>query len=117
MTLTVMFACQNKKELQIPENILKKEEIIPVIIDMHIADATLISQQLDNKETRFKGENYYEMVFQKHNITRKQFDESIAFYARHPDFYEKIYDDVIAKLSFMAGELSKADSTTVKNTK
>jgi len=106
----VLIACKEEKELQIPEDILTHEKLTPILVDMHIADATLISQQLDNEESRFKGENYYEMVFKKHNITRNQFNKSIKFYARHPVQYEEIYDDVIATLSYRQGEISKLDS-------
>lgn len=105
-----LVACNQEKEIQIPADVLTKEQITPVLIDMHIADATLISQQLDNKESRFKGENYYEMVFEKHNTTREEFNRSIAFYARYPEDYNEIYDDVLSQLGFMLGEISKLDT-------
>ncbi len=111
LLLSLLYSCENNNELQIPNDILSKNKIVAILIDMHIADATLISFQLDKKETKYRGENYYEMVLNKHNVSRKQFDKAIIFYARYPDYYEKIYDDVLAELNLRTGELSKNDST------
>ena len=111
LLLSLLYSCENNGELKIPKNIISKNKIVSILVDMHIADATLISFQLDKKETKYMGENYYEMVLSKHNVSRKQFDNAIIFYARYPDHYEKIYDDVLAELNLRTGELSKNDST------
>ncbi|MFH2141783.1 MAG: DUF4296 domain-containing protein [Bacteroidota bacterium] len=105
--------CSSEVEPEIPDYVISREKIIPVIIDMHIADATLMTLQLDNKENKYRSDFYYEQIFTKHNITKSDFDTSIMFYSRIPDYYNKIYDDVLAELNKMSGELSQTDTIPV----
>lgn len=41
---------------------------------------------------------YYNQVLEKHHVTEAEFDSAIVWYTSHLDVYEKVYDDVIARL-------------------
>jgi hypothetical protein len=108
--LFIVLSCSTEEKPQIPENILPEDKIVPLIVDMHLADATLIFLQLDNTQKKFRSDIYYRQIFQKHNITKADFDSSIMYYARIPGHFEKIYDEVLAELNRRNGELTRNDS-------
>lgn len=108
--LFIVLSCSTEQKPEIPENILPEDKIVPLIVDMHLADATLIFLQMDNTQKKFRSDIYYEQIFRKHNIAKSDFDSSIMYYARIPGYYEKIYDEVLAELNRRNGELSRNDS-------
>ena len=43
----------------------------------------------------------YDSLFSEYGITRKQFERSVDWYAKHPEDYTRIHDTVIARLERM----------------
>lgn len=109
------FAVGCEKE-QKPGNILPEDKFIEVIKDMHLADA-IISEK-GYKESRLDSGSYYNSVFKKHNISRREFDENLKYYANHPKQLSAMYEKVIVqllkqqeKLESKQRELNKPEKT------
>jgi len=52
--LILLFSCQQeKKEREIPENLIQREQMIELLIDIHMTDAILINHRIDNKEEKY----------------------------------------------------------------
>jgi len=102
--------CNSEQSIDIPEDILKPDSMEVILRDLHIADATLMNTQPDNKEYKYRSDIYYAQILRKHNISRAEFDSSIMFYARYPLLFEKIYDKVLAEMNRMYGEMSDKDT-------
>ena len=101
----LLISC-SKKEEKIPENILPKEKMIPIMVDVHLAEAKIQSNNLSMTDSTKKiAAGYYKNVFEKNKITEQQFRESFLYYSRHLDLLNKIYEEVIS-------ELSKKQATT-----
>ena len=47
----------------------------------------------------------YDSIFNKHGVTRQQFDESMYYYMCHADKYEKIHKAVVENLDAKIKEL------------
>jgi hypothetical protein len=63
-----------------------------ILYDIHIAEATMNTKRVPStKEIR---RSYYDYIFEKHHITRKQFEKSIKWYAANPKKLETIYENV-----------------------
>ena len=75
-----------------PWGILSHDEMVVVLLDVHVAEAAM--KIVDSRAKRIEKQEYYNQVFVKHNITKKQFDKSLDWYARHPKLLVAIYDDV-----------------------
>lgn len=58
------------------------------LYDYHKAQSVSVSLPYSE---RYKRELYYNYVYEKHGITRDDFDRSISWYTRHPDELNKIY--------------------------
>jgi hypothetical protein len=109
MLCTVMFvmllsSCK-KQEIKIPKGILTRRELVPVLVDMHLAQAAGNLSQL-NDSVRSSYYDYSLSVFRMHQITKEKYDSSMAFYAAYPGLLDEIYQEVINELSKKQGEVS-----------
>jgi hypothetical protein len=66
--------------------------MVVVLLDVHVAEAAM--KIVDSSAKRIEKQEYYNTVFEKHNITKEQFDKSLDWYARHPKLLVEIYDDL-----------------------
>lgn len=96
-----LIGCSNESSYKVPEGLLSEDTLRQILLDMHIADATLNSLNLKSQYENFTPEGYYNKVLQKHNLTREIFDSSIAFYSRKPEHLDKLYESVLNELSTM----------------
>jgi hypothetical protein len=102
--LVTLFSCSLKKQ-----DIIPQRKMPPIIVDIHIANGIMSTNQLFNLEYELDSIKIYSWVFDKHGITKKQFDSSLVYYTRQPDALNKIYDKVIARLSKIQDEISSAE--------
>jgi len=75
--------------------------MVLVLVDMHLAEAVLLDNQMKNKDSVQTSQLYFESIFAKYKISRPQFDESMKFYAKNPDLLNEIYDKVFEQLTTM----------------
>ena len=87
----VMVACKVER----PRYVLSDGVMENVLYDYHIAKA--MGENLDYNE-QYKRTLYLNAVFKKHNITQAQFDTTMAWYARHPEVVNEVYDIVRERL-------------------
>ena len=85
----VMVACKVER----PGYVLSDGVMEKVLYDYHIA----MGENLDYNE-QYKRTLYLNAVFKKHNITQAQFDTTMAWYARHPEVVNEVYDIVRERL-------------------
>jgi len=99
----LLFACKQEKKYLIPQ-----EEMINILVDIHIADGVLNTVSFPYDNVQLRPENYYKNVLLKHKITRLEFDSALSQYTQDRELYIKMYDKVIEKLrtkeSFVQGE-------------
>ena len=69
------------------------------------------------KANKKESSRYYRKAFEKHEITRDQFDESINFYTENPKDMQEIYEKVLVELSKIKADLENTKKRTVEETK
>ncbi len=102
--LLMTLSCAKKNKFIIPER-----KMVPVLVDIHIANEISSFRDLGDDGMAFDSVKTYGWVFEKHDITKAEFDSSMAFYAQKSDALNKIYDKVIASISKMEAELARAE--------
>ncbi len=78
---------------------IPEDKCAEIIFQMHRADAILSIKGLNDNALHNDSLSYYNDVFIKEGITRKQFIETIDWYVNHPKQYRDLYDKVIKKVS------------------
>jgi hypothetical protein len=100
------FSCSDN----VPKGILTEEEITPILVELHLAEA-IFSQRNSLEITR---ENYQEdlylTILKKHKLDQKAFEASVLYYGKHPDKYKPIYDEVLNRLNEMEVKAKIKDS-------
>jgi hypothetical protein len=90
-----LLACSTPKE-SIPEVILPEKEMVSILKEVHLAEANFELLKTNSKEvaqnTLFN--NYHE-IYSKYNIDENKFQETLEYYANHPEQLEGIYSKVL----------------------
>lgn len=71
-----------------PEGVMSPRKMENFLYDYHLAQSVAVSLPYNE---RYKRELYYNYVFEKHGLSRDDFNKSVVWYTRHPDELNKIY--------------------------
>jgi len=96
LAAVAMLSCTHEEGSR-PE--IKRDKLVDVLFDIHLVDGYLAYSGTRVDRDRNKIENAYWYVLRKHNVTPRQFDNTMKYYSNHIDDYEKIYNKVIEKLT------------------
>ena len=90
-----LLACSNPKE-GIPEGILAEKELVSILKEVHLAEANFELLKTNSKEVAQNTLlNNYHKIYSKYNIDKNKFQETLEYYANHPDKLEAIYSKVL----------------------
>lgn len=95
----LLIACSKEKRVSIPSEVIPPEQMVPVLVDFHLAEAALIkAREAKQNVDSLKGQ-YYHSITKKHHITFNTFNVSIKFYSSNLKELYTIYRDVVSELS------------------
>ncbi len=100
-----MFSCN--KEKKAPDYVIPHEDMVNIIVNMHITDGLLNVNKVRRNLVKKDSLNYYDEVFKNHGYTRSDFDTSIYYYSNNISEYDRIYEEVLNKLSEMQTQLKE----------
>lgn len=98
---------------------IEKKRLVPIIVDLHKVHGIVKSQTFKKFFYTSDSVQIYEPVFEKHRVTRAQFERSIEYYSTFPLEFDKIYEEVIAELTreqnYIAGLIAETAKDTTIN--
>ncbi len=94
--LACLGACTSRPEP--PPDILPRDKLLEVMVDFQMVEAAVQSAKSQG-EAGQTARYYYDMVLEKHQITREQFRQSIQWYQDHMAAMDSLYSDLIDSLS------------------
>ena len=90
-----------------PSDVLPGEQMIPLLVDIHLADAALklnhVGQNPGNVNLYYSTS--FAPVFKKHKTTPAVFEKSMNWYSRNIDNLDEIYAEVITRLSTLESQI------------
>ncbi|MEA3443757.1 MAG: DUF4296 domain-containing protein [Bacteroidota bacterium] len=112
--IILLSSCNDKeKEATIPLGLIPRDSLLPLLIDIHLADAYMsqnrVPKGVKNRNTFYAG------ITKKYGYNRAVFDSTIRFLSTKPKLYQKIYEDVISELSLLKGLVDKETKLLEKN--
>jgi hypothetical protein len=102
----VLFSSCGKKTISIPKDVLSKEELVPILVDIHIAQAYTGMSQL-NDSARLSLQDYTGYIYKIHHVTEDKYKNSMTFHSLHPELLNEIYEEVINELSKKQSEADR----------
>ena len=93
--LAVLFcgSCQTSDGEDVPPP-LNQEQFIPVLLDMQILEATYKQRVVQRANKDSLMSHNYAFIFNKHGITRDQFEESYNYWTKRPEEMRLIYEEI-----------------------
>jgi len=104
IVMMAVISCSKPKP-EIPKGVLTQKEMVPVLVDIHIAQAATGLYNAGDTSL-FKMNDYLPYILSIHHIDKAVYDSSVSFYTLHPEIMEQLYDEVINELSKKQGEVS-----------
>jgi len=89
-----------------PENLVKEKQMIDMLIDIHLADATFVEMRMDSMVRKSSSTDFFYSVLEKYQIPDSIFEKSFVYYASNPKKFEKMYREVMNRLSVMEQQFS-----------
>ena len=102
-SMIVVSGCKDNTVV-IPPDVMSKDELIPILADLQIAQASLLIFEYSDT-VKYSLKQYQVEILKKKNIPEDKFIGSMKFYAEHPELLREIYEEVVNELSKRQGEL------------
>lgn len=109
LSLSLIFSCSNDS---FSGDIINEDTFIDVLVDIHIADATLVVKGLKINSDSTKIRMFYNDVLLKYNVTQKQIENTFVFYSKNPRDFEELYEKVSENIVKLESEYDA--STEIK---
>jgi len=99
--LFLLFSCtqnQNKNA----RLVLSEEKMIDILFDVQLSETYLSNNRdLGEGENNALSAKYYKAIFEKHQISKQQFDESLKFYQNNLPKLKILYDSVAKRIEYL----------------
>ena len=106
--ILLLVACnENSFLFPRPSEVLSKDQMIPLLVDIHLTDAALKLNQSaqQSSEMQLYYSKAYAPVFKKHKTTPAVFESSMKWYGQHIGNLDEIYAEVITRLSTLESRI------------
>ncbi|GAA4269249.1 DUF4296 domain-containing protein [Hyunsoonleella aestuarii] len=107
----VLASCYELKGPEKPENLLSKEEMVNILIDIRLLTSSTGSNRAVLENNKIVPETY---VYKKHKIDSIQFASSSDYYAFYIDDYDEIYKKVRDSLKLLKELFEKQEEMELK---
>lgn len=104
--LTLVFVACDKLPIEKPKDLISEKQMIQMLVDIHIAEATFNHMRYDSLVRKSSSANFYYSVLNKYEVQDSVFEKSFVFYSSTPKHFEEMYKDVMNKLSEIEQEYS-----------
>jgi hypothetical protein len=90
-----------------PSGMLNEDKMIDVLVDIHLTEAALRvgNDSLARLNDTTKLRILFAQVYEKHNVDPDDFNTSLDYYLKHIDELDKIYVEVINRLTELDARL------------
>ena len=92
-----------------PSGTMNEKQMIDILVDIHLAEATIrlandsITRLNDTTDLRIR----FSRVFKQHDVTPDEFNTSLNYYLAHIEELDKIYVEVINRLTILEATLQQ----------
>lgn len=111
--LLISFVSCNRNENITGKEFLKREVLVEVLVEIHLADGVTNDQKFIRKYD-VDSIDILTPILEKHQVTRQMFDTTMYVYTRNPDQLDLVYNDVLIKLNVMLDQYSKEEDNDVE---
>jgi hypothetical protein len=94
--ITFLLSCKKNTK---PAPALDKNQFAKMLIDIHITDGSLSTENVFRSGNNLRPSYYYNSIYEKYGITREQFKSCLSYYSYDTKEFTKMYDVIIDSLN------------------
>jgi hypothetical protein len=98
LVVLCLVACEEKDNSR-PSNILPMEKMVQVMADIHIAEGVVSTKEFTKDSSLLLFNELENQLLEKRGVSRKEFEESFAWYTQHVTAYKELYTLVVDTLN------------------
>ena len=87
-----------KKETQIPPDVLSHDQMVNLMIDVHLLEAKVKKLYLRKDSARQVYDHFLDTIYAENKTNHEQYEKSLQFYMEEVSLYKNIYDEVVDSL-------------------
>jgi hypothetical protein len=96
---------ENKPDTGVPERLLPEDTMVMVLTEIHLAEGAINIRYLNYANNLKDRRRFYAYIYDKFNLTPKILKENLDYYNSNPPKMVKIYENVLARLTEIQGNL------------
>lgn len=96
------------RKVSIPKDIVKQDEMVLIMTDMHIAES-MLNRGIAEGDSAYTPDAVYNGIYAKHNVTKEDYNRSVKFYSSNPSVNQKLYTEVIDALNELNAHYEKEE--------
>lgn len=108
--LLISYSC---KRDPIPKGAIDKKTFINVLTDVHLAEG-MYAERHRLKLDSLSAKSNYLSALKKYGVTEEEMVITTLYYSRHPREYDKIFSEVLSKISILIEENNASAPSIVK---
>ncbi len=98
--LLILFTLScTEEESEMPASVLPMNEMVNMMIDVHLLESTISSENLLRDSGMVLNNLYKKDVYRKYKITDSIYKINFDYYSSHPALLDKVYESVVDSLS------------------
>src|SRR5690242_13929076 len=92
-----------RHDSKVPDNLIPQDSMRKVLTDVLIAEAAVPEKNVRPDSLKIQAQKYYLAIFARYHISKERFFESMKYYTRNPDIYDRILTPIIDSLNTLEG--------------
>jgi hypothetical protein len=101
-----LFSCQQKKTPEKPAYLIDKDEMVNIMVDMHIVETAANLKVYPPDSAQQMYQNHFASIYLTHEVTKEKFDSSLYYYSTQTDQMNVIYDQILENISEMESQVN-----------
>lgn len=94
----LLASCQSENTNEIPAGVIKRDSMVKIMADVHIAEARMQISDIRNSDPDLKN-TYLQEVLRRAGTDTTRFNYSFKYYSGNPELFAVMYEDVIVEIS------------------
>jgi len=105
--LSLLVSCGGTKTELLPgklsaDSIIPRDEMIRVLVDVHLIEATLVLQRNRGGNNPLLTQNYYQWLCWKYHMSHERFRDNFNYYKMDTKNFSMMYQEVVKNLTNQA---------------
>ena len=97
-----------------PDDLISEKKMVEILYDIHLNESIQKNLKFSEDSVDFSSIDLHFSILQKHEVGDSLFIKSVLYYSSLPKVYERIYQDVVDKLSHLEQENEKREAVKIR---